>query len=57
MKVGFIGLGKMGAAMATRLKNAGHEVIAVDKNSYARDAAAQQGINVAADVLADDATG
>lgn len=49
MKVGFIGLEKMGAAMATRLKNAGHEVIAVDKNSHARDKATQQGINVAAD--------
>ncbi|OON42047.1 6-phosphogluconate dehydrogenase [Izhakiella australiensis] len=48
MEVGFVGLGKMGGAMAQRLQNAGHQVIAWDANAQAQEAAGQAGIAVSA---------
>lgn len=49
MKIGFIGLGKMGAQMVGKLLTAGHEVIATDLNKQALDTAAQQGAVVVED--------
>ena len=37
MRLGMIGLGKMGANMATRLRRAGHEVVGYDRDPAARD--------------------
>ncbi|MFU8840628.1 MAG: phosphogluconate dehydrogenase (NAD(+)-dependent, decarboxylating) [Nitriliruptoraceae bacterium] len=37
MKIGMIGLGKMGGNMATRLRRHGHEVIGFDRDPAARD--------------------
>jgi 6-phosphogluconate dehydrogenase len=39
MKVGMIGLGRMGGNMAARLRNAGHEVVGFDPHSEASDVA------------------
>ena len=50
MKLGFIGLGKMGGAMVLRLKNAGHDIIAVDMNIDALTAAENAGIKVTSNV-------
>jgi 3-hydroxyisobutyrate dehydrogenase-like beta-hydroxyacid dehydrogenase len=44
---GFVGLGRMGGAMASRLIAAGHRVIAYDVNESARAALAAQGAQVA----------
>jgi len=49
MRIGFIGLGKMGSQMVGRLVAAGHEVVVVDRNQTAVDAAVQQGATPAAD--------
>jgi 6-phosphogluconate dehydrogenase len=43
MKIGMIGLGKMGANMSERLLKGGHEVVAFDLNQGARDAVAAKG--------------
>jgi 6-phosphogluconate dehydrogenase len=43
MKIGMIGLGKMGANMSERLLKGGHEVVAFDLNEKARDAVASKG--------------
>ena len=43
MKLGLIGLGRMGGAMAQRLTSAGHQVIAFDRNSDAVDAVVEAG--------------
>ena len=37
MRVGFVGLGNMGAHMARRLVEAGHEVVCYDTNAAAQD--------------------
>jgi 6-phosphogluconate dehydrogenase len=47
MKIGFIGLGKMGAGMTTRLVEKGYEVVAYDPNPDTHAAAAAQNIHVA----------
>lgn len=47
MKLGFVGLGKMGFAMVGRLLTAGHEVISVDKNEQAMAKAEQEDLTVA----------
>lgn len=44
MKIGFIGLGKMGSNMTKRLMADGHEVVAYDPNEDARAAIASTGI-------------
>lgn len=46
MRVGVVGVGAMGLAMAGHLKAAGHEVTATDIDPAARAAAAAQGIEV-----------
>ncbi|QKV16991.1 3-hydroxyisobutyrate dehydrogenase [Oricola thermophila] len=46
-KIGFIGLGNMGAPMALNLKKAGHDVSGFDAVEAARKTAAGQGISIA----------
>src|SRR5262245_19589851 len=43
MQIGFVGLGKMGLNMVTRLVRGGHEVVAFDRSAEARAAAAAAG--------------
>jgi 6-phosphogluconate dehydrogenase len=50
MKVGIIGLGKMGKAIAQRLLNARHEVIGFDVNSKILDKAHNIGVKKAKDI-------
>src|SRR5690349_12376220 len=38
MKIGLVGLGRMGGNMRQRLRNAGHEVVGYDRNADVRDA-------------------
>lgn len=49
MKIGFIGLGKMGQQMVTRLLKSGHEVIVRDVNQAAVDTAARLGAEASND--------
>jgi 3-hydroxyisobutyrate dehydrogenase-like beta-hydroxyacid dehydrogenase len=49
---GFIGLGRMGGAMARRLIEAGHRVVAFDVSEAARNALAAQGADIASSVRA-----
>jgi 3-hydroxyisobutyrate dehydrogenase-like beta-hydroxyacid dehydrogenase len=49
---GFIGLGRMGGAMARRLIEAGHRVVAFDVSASARDALAAQGASIASSARA-----
>ncbi|HEY3842626.1 MAG TPA: decarboxylating 6-phosphogluconate dehydrogenase [Acidimicrobiales bacterium] len=48
MKIGMIGLGKMGANMSERLLKGGHEVVAFDLHAEARDAVGAKGAQTAA---------
>jgi 6-phosphogluconate dehydrogenase len=48
MRIGMIGLGKMGANMSERLLKGGHEVVAFDLHAEARDAVASKGATPAA---------
>ena len=48
MRIGFIGLGKMGLNMVTRLQQGGHHVVAYDRNSDAIAQAEKQGSTGAA---------
>ena len=47
MRIGLVGLGRMGAAMATRLKERGHDVIGWDKDARARARHVERGFVVA----------
>ena len=47
MKIGMIGLGKMGANMTERLLKGGHEVVAYDLSADALKAAAAKGAETA----------
>ena len=47
MRLGMIGLGKMGGNMATRLTQGGHEVVGYDRGEIAADRAAAMGISTA----------
>jgi 3-hydroxyisobutyrate dehydrogenase len=49
MKLGIVGLGRMGAAMARRLRQQGFEVIAWDHSGKANQALAAEGLPIAAD--------
>ena len=49
MDVGFVGVGRMGSAMAANLLNAGHRVRAWDKSAAALGALRAQGAEIAAD--------
>jgi 6-phosphogluconate dehydrogenase len=44
MRIGMIGLGKMGGNMATRLTQGGHEVVGFDRGVIAPDKAKEMGI-------------
>jgi 6-phosphogluconate dehydrogenase len=44
MKLGFVGLGKMGGKMVERLINAGHEIVAFDPVKEALDEAEKKGV-------------
>lgn len=48
MKVGLIGLGRMGGAIAQRLAEQGVEIVAWDQAEKARQAAAKRGVRIAA---------
>ena len=48
MKIGMVGLGKMGANMTERLIEKGHEVVAFDLNADARASVASKGAETAA---------
>ena len=50
MKVGFIGLGQMGAGMAANLAKAGHAVIVWNRNASKAEPLAKTGARVAADI-------
>ena len=49
MKIGFIGLGKMGSAMATNLLKAGHNVTVYNRTAQKAKPLADQGAHAAAD--------
>ena len=49
---GFIGLGRMGGAMAQRLIDAGHRVVAYDVSTSARDALAARGARIVSSAMA-----
>lgn len=51
MKIGLIGLGRMGFAIADRLVTGGHEVIAFDPSQEARSSGAKLGIQIADSVI------
>lgn len=46
MKVGLVGLGRMGAAIAQRLNERGCEIVAWDRNPKAREAQAKRGLRI-----------
>ena len=46
MKIGLVGLGRMGAAIAQRLTERGYEVVAWDRNPKAREAQAKRGLQI-----------
>jgi len=48
MKIGMVGLGKMGANMTQRLIEKGHEVVAFDLSAQARESVAAKGAETAA---------
>ena len=50
MKLGMVGLGKMGANMTQRLLRGGHEVVVTDLNEAAVQAAEQHGATAASDL-------
>ena len=50
MKVGFVGLGQMGSAMAANLLKAGHEVTVYNRNGAKADPLVKQGARKAASV-------
>jgi 3-hydroxyisobutyrate dehydrogenase-like beta-hydroxyacid dehydrogenase len=50
MKVGFIGLGNMGAGMAARLVEAGHDVTVYNRTASKARALAERGARMARDV-------
>jgi 3-hydroxyisobutyrate dehydrogenase-like beta-hydroxyacid dehydrogenase len=47
MRIGFIGVGSMGAPMAHRLRAAGHDLIVMDNNNVAAEAFVKEGGSVA----------
>lgn len=50
MKMGIVGLGRMGNAIAFRLLQAGHDVIGYDRDTSARDDAAGMGVSMVHDL-------
>jgi 6-phosphogluconate dehydrogenase len=52
MRIGMVGLGRMGANMAERLVRAGHEVVGYDRSAQAVGAVGARGVGAAADPTA-----
>jgi len=52
MKIGIVGLGRMGAAMSQRLRGQGFDVVGWDQNETANRAAAADGLTIVADARA-----
>ena len=52
MKLGLIGLGKMGYPLALNMKDHGHEVIAYNRSQEKRDAIEKEGVQVVASIEA-----
>lgn len=50
MKLGMIGLGKMGGNMATRLTQGGHQVVGYDRGTVAPERAKEMGTSIAKDL-------
>ena len=50
MKIGMVGLGKMGGNMTTRLLKGGHEVVVFDRNADKRERAVAEGAIAASDL-------
>ena len=50
MRIGMIGLGRMGGNMATRLTQGGHQVVGFDRGSVAPEKAKEMGIGIGADL-------
>jgi 3-hydroxyisobutyrate dehydrogenase-like beta-hydroxyacid dehydrogenase len=50
MRIGFIGLGRMGLPMTRHIVGAGHDVIAFDISKQARERAEQSGVEIASSV-------
>src|SRR5437588_708037 len=50
MKIGMIGLGRMGANMVRRLSKGGHECVVYDRSAEAIDALAKEGATGAGDL-------
>lgn len=50
MKLGMIGLGKMGGNMATRLTQGGHQVVGYDRGTVTPDRAKEMGTSIAKDL-------
>lgn len=50
MKIGIIGLGKMGNAIAFRCLQAGHDVVGYDRDEHAKRDAEQMGVTIALDL-------
>lgn len=48
MQLGFVGLGKMGLNMVTRLRRGGHDVVAYDRSAAAAERASAAGAQTAA---------
>ena len=57
MQLGFVGLGKMGLNMVTRLVTGGHEIVAYDRDTAnctaSRESAAATACRFASDVIPD----
>ncbi|GAC1410952.1 MAG: decarboxylating 6-phosphogluconate dehydrogenase [Actinomycetota bacterium] len=47
MQIGFVGLGRMGAAMSRRLAEGGHDVVAYDRSAEAMHSVAAHGVGTA----------
>jgi 6-phosphogluconate dehydrogenase (decarboxylating) len=52
MKIGIVGLGRMGAAMSERLRSQGFEVVGWDLNADANEKLAADGLPIAANACA-----
>jgi 6-phosphogluconate dehydrogenase len=46
MEVGMVGLGRMGGALAERIRQGGHQVVAYDRDPDTRSGAAKTGLNI-----------
>ena len=51
MQLGFVGLGKMGFNMVTRLERAGHDIVAHDRNAEATARTQSVGARAASKLL------